>query len=192
MVFNKKSFYLNIKLIVNQVTIKKIFCQKMIRKAILSDLNIIKKIAESCAQNMISNNIFQWNENYPSKNIFKKDISNKNLYVFEDGSLVKGCIVLSKQKDLVYNDISWLTKDYKNLYIHRLAVHPDYQKMGLAKSMMDYAENYAIKNNYVSIRLDTFSKNPRNIKFYEIRGYINLGNIFFQIKVNILSTVTKK
>lgn len=179
MVFNKKSFYLNIKLIVNQVTIKKIFCQKMIRKAILSDLNIIKKIAESCAQNMISNNIFQWNENYPSKNIFKKDISNKNLYVFEDGSLVKGCIVLSKQKDLVYNDISWLTKDYKNLYIHRLAVHPDYQKMGLAKSMMDYAENYAIKNNYVSIRLDTFSKNPRNIKFYEIRGYINLGNIFF-------------
>ena len=90
MVFNKKSFYLNIKLIVNQVTIKKIFCQKMIRKAILSDLNIIKKIAESCAQNMISNNIFQWNENYPSKNIFKKDISNKNLYVFEDGSLVKG------------------------------------------------------------------------------------------------------
>jgi len=34
------------------------------------------------------------------------------------------------------------------------------------------------KNNYVSIRLDTFSKNPRNIKFYEIRGYIKLGNIF--------------
>ena len=44
MVFNKKSFYLNIKLIVNQVTIKKNFCQKMIRKAILSDLNIIKKL----------------------------------------------------------------------------------------------------------------------------------------------------
>ena len=32
-----------------------------------------------------------------------------------------------------------------------VALHPDYQKMGLAKSMMDYAENYATKNNYVSI-----------------------------------------
>ncbi|OUV50492.1 MAG: GNAT family N-acetyltransferase [Flavobacteriaceae bacterium TMED116] len=150
----------------------------MIRKAILSDLDTIKKIAESCAKNMIDNNIFQWNKNYPSKNIFKKDILNQSLYVFEEGNLVKGCIVLCEQKDLVYNLVSWRTKDSKNLYIHRLAVHPAYQKMGLAKSMMDYAENFAKKNNYVSIRLDTFSKNPRNIKFYEIRGYIKLGNIF--------------
>ena len=75
----------------------------MIRKAILSDLDTIKKIAESCAKNMIDNNIFQWNKNYPSKNIFKKDILNQSLYVFEEGNLVKGCIVLCEQKDLVYN-----------------------------------------------------------------------------------------
>jgi len=68
----------------------------MIRKAILSDLDTIKNITESCAKKMIANKIFQWNNNYPSKNIFKKDILNKNLYVFEEASLVKGCIVLCK------------------------------------------------------------------------------------------------
>ena len=150
----------------------------MIRKANLLDLDVVKNIAERCAKKMIDDNIFQWNENYPSKDIFKKDVLNKSLYVIEIENLVRGCIVLSEKKDLVYNDISWLTKDFKNLYIHRLAVHPDYQKIGLAKSMMEYAENFAKKNNYVSIRLDTFSKNLRNIKFYEIRGYVKLENIF--------------
>ena len=35
--------------------------------------------------------------------------------------------------------------------------------------MMDFAENFAMRNNYNSIRLDTFSKNIKNQKFYEIR-----------------------
>ena len=44
---------------------------------------------------------------------------------------------------------------------------------------MDFAEDYAIRKGYDSIRLDTFSKNPRNQKFYEIRGYHRLGNVYF-------------
>jgi len=35
----------------------------MIRKAVLSDLDTIKNIAESCAKKMIANKIFQWNHN---------------------------------------------------------------------------------------------------------------------------------
>ncbi len=36
-----------------------------------------------------------------------------------------------------------------------------------------------LKNNYLSIRLDTFSKNIRNQKFYELHGYNKLGDIYF-------------
>jgi ribosomal protein S18 acetylase RimI-like enzyme len=44
---------------------------------------------------------------------------------------------------------------------------------------MDFAENFAAKNGLLSIRLDTFSKNPRNIKFYKARGYVILGDVYF-------------
>ena len=33
--------------------------------------------------------------------------------------------------------------------------------------------------SYVSVRLDTFSKNKRNLKFYESRGYHRLDEIYF-------------
>jgi ribosomal protein S18 acetylase RimI-like enzyme len=44
---------------------------------------------------------------------------------------------------------------------------------------MDFAENYGRQNNYESIRLDAFSKNTRNQRFYEQRGYIRLENVYF-------------
>jgi ribosomal protein S18 acetylase RimI-like enzyme len=44
---------------------------------------------------------------------------------------------------------------------------------------MDFAEDYAKKNQYRSLRLDTFSKNPRNLRFYKARGYTKLGDVYF-------------
>ena len=44
---------------------------------------------------------------------------------------------------------------------------------------MNFAETYAKENNYNSVRLDTFSQNKRNQKFYEQRGYKRLGDIYF-------------
>ena len=45
--------------------------------------------------------------------------------------------------------------------------------------MMDFAEDFAKSNNYISIRLDTFSQNPRNNKFYKSRGYNKLDDVYF-------------
>ena len=81
--------------------------------------------------------------------------------------------------DEEYIPIDWLTPNTNNIYIHRLAIHPDAQGQGFAKELMDFAEHYAIEKNYNSIRLDTFSQNKRNQKFYELRGYKRLGDIFF-------------
>ena len=128
---------------------------------------------------MINRNIFQWNEKYPSKKIFQKDIESNSLYLARINQEIVGCIMLSENKDDVYKDIKWLSEDNINLYIHRLAVHPLFQKRGIARKMMDFAEDYAKSNNYESVRLDTFSKNKRNNIFYENRGYIRLGYVYF-------------
>ena len=87
--------------------------------------------------------------------------------------------MLSLSKDEVYNNVKWLTKDEKNLYVHRLAVDPMYQKKGIGKLLMDFAEEYGLKNGLKSVRLDTFSKNDRNNKFYRSRNYIQLDDVYF-------------
>ena len=150
-----------------------------IELATQNELDRVKEIAEACAKNMIENNIFQWNNKYPSREIFKEDIKNKSLYVSKINQEVVGCIMFSTRKDDVYNTVNWITEDEYNLYIHRLAVHPIFQKRGIAKKMMDFAENFAKSNNYISIRLDTFSQNPRNNKFYKARGYNKLDDVYF-------------
>lgn len=108
-----------------------------------------------------------------------KMISIGELYVYIQGEAVLGCIVISTKMDEVYSSVKWLTETSNHYYIHRLAVHPDYQGQGIARQLMDFAEKLGIQNNKHSIRLDTFSKNSRNQKFYEARGYKRLENIYF-------------
>ena len=151
----------------------------MIRKANETDLIDVKKITDACTQNLIDQNIFQWNKDYPNLATFKKDIDEGALHVYVDKGKIVGCIMFSEEKDPLYNTIKWLTSDYQNLYIHRLAVHPRSQKQGFASKMMDFAENFGKQKEMKSIRLDTFSQNPINIKFYRERGYKKLGDVYF-------------
>ena len=151
----------------------------MIRRGVHEDLITILDITKNCAVKMDAMGIYQWNENYPNRNAFIDDIKNNELLVFTKGALLVGCIALCTKMDDVYKNVKWLTKDVKNLYIHRLAVDPQFQKKGIGKKLMDYAEDFAKKNNFISVRLDTFSKNKNNMRFYERRGYKRLEKVFF-------------
>ncbi len=151
----------------------------MIKKVQNSDLNKLLNITKSCAKHMIANSIYQWNEHYPSKEVFENDIELGQIWKLEIDKGIVAIIVLTEIEDLEYDNVNWLTKNGNSLYIHRLAVHPNYQGKGYAQKLMDFAENYAKKNENDSIRLDTFSQNTRNQKFYEKRGYKKLDSIFF-------------
>lgn len=151
----------------------------MIRKATVNDIDSLLQLTKACAKHMIVNNIYQWNEHYPSKNAFLNDVARSELYLLEVENTIIGCVVISTLMDEEYIPIEWLTKNEKNIYIHRLAVHPDHQGKGYAQQFMDFAETFAKTNHYESVRLDTFSQNKRNQKFYEQRGYKRLGDIYF-------------
>ena len=152
----------------------------MIRKANSSDLNTLLEITRSCAKLMESKGIFQWNDSYPSFSAFENDVTNNWLYVNIKEEEIIGCICISNFMDEEYQSVNWLTdNNNNNIYIHRLAINPTHQKMGYAQEMMSFAEGFARKNNYDSIRLDTFSKNVRNQHFYQKRDYKKLGSIFF-------------
>lgn len=150
-----------------------------ITKAIKEDIPELLIVTKACAQAMIVNGIYQWNENYPSYEAFEKDIEIGQLWVLKDGNTIIGSVVISEIIDEEYKVIEWLTPNVKNIYIHRLAIHPTHQGKGLAQKLMDFAEAYAKENGFVSVRLDTFSVNERNNVFYQKRGYQKLGDVYF-------------
>jgi ribosomal protein S18 acetylase RimI-like enzyme len=82
--------------------------------------------------------------------------------------------------DEFYYKVKWLIPNTKNGYLHRLAIHPDYQRKGFAKKLMKYAFNFSKENGFKSIRLDTFSGNPQNNIFYQRLDFKKLENIYFR------------
>ena len=154
----------------------------MIRKALSSDVAAIKKITEACARHMIANGIFQWNEHYPDLAVLTKDVKEGTVYVYLQNEIIVGCVMFSMAMDDFYQDIDWLTPNTKQLYVHRLAVHPEEQDKGVARKLMDFGETLAKENNCLSVRLDTFSQNPRNNRFYQARNYRKVGEVFFEQK----------
>lgn len=151
----------------------------MIRKAQKIDLPAIKSLTEACAKTMIENGIFQWNENYPSRERLQQDIERGELFVLEENDEIAGIIVLTSFMDQEYETVEWLTPSKNNLYVHRLATHPSGWGSGFGRQLMDFAEVFAREHHYNSVRLDTFSKNLRNQHFYESRNYTKLGDIYF-------------
>lgn len=151
----------------------------MIRKGLTSDIDMILEITRACTNLMISQGIFQWNDHYPNRKAFEIDVMRNELFVLETENKIVGCIAISTLMDEEYVSVNWITPNKNNIYIHRLAIHPDHQGKGFARKLMDFAEQFAIKNNFMSIRLDTFSQNKRNQLFYELRGYQKLEDVYF-------------
>lgn len=155
----------------------------MISRGEISEIDEIVELTKACGLHMRENGINQWDEHYPDRASIAEDIETGTLFALRDGVKILGIVVLNEKQDEEYAEISWSTsKDDKNLIVHRLAVLPEYQGQGLAQILMDFAEDLARNLSYAAIRLDTYSQNPRNQRFYLARGYRELGAVFLTYK----------
>ncbi len=155
----------------------------MISLGLPDEIDAIIALTKRCGTHMRENGIDQWDENYPDYASISTDLKTETLFVFREDEVILGIVVLNESQDEEYNQISWMT-DYeaRNLVVHRLAVDPIHQGKGIARMLMNHAENYARQNQYDSIRLDTFSQNTRNQRFYTNRGYTDLGSVYLKYK----------
>ena len=81
----------------------------MIRKAKKKEIQHILTITRDCAKQMKSQNIIQWNENYPSIEAFNKDLKCNELFVLISEESIVGCITITPKIDKEYLPINWLT-----------------------------------------------------------------------------------
>lgn len=150
-----------------------------IQLAELIQLGEIIELYEACKVEMIQNEIYQWNEHYPNSTVSKMDILNEELYTIEENNQILGVVALNDVQDKVYANVNWKHNHSRVLVIHRLAIHPKSQGKGIAKKLMDFSEQFAVQNNFESIRLDAFSENPIALSIYEKRNYIKRGTVYF-------------
>lgn len=147
------------------------------------ELNSILELTRACGRHMRENGIDQWDENYPDIDSLRRDIESKTLFAYRENDEVIGIVVLNETQDPEYAEINWSTRESdRNIVVHRLAVSPDHQGKGIARKIMDFAEEWAKENDFDAIRLDTFSQNPRNQRFYKNRGYTELGSVYLSYK----------
>jgi len=149
----------------------------IIRKGKISELDNIMKMYKSCVSGMIKNGIDQWDETYPDNKTIFEDLDNQSYYVVEEKKEIIGGINIDQNQDKTYLDINWEDKTNSFLVVHRLAVKEEFWNKKIGKDLMLFAENIVIKKGLNSIRLDTYSNNPKAMEFYRRLGYRKLGSI---------------
>jgi len=149
----------------------------IIRKANKTDLDNIMLMYKSCVKGMIANGIDQWDETYPNDEVIMKDLIAQTYFVAIENNDIIGGINIDKNQDKTYLDIDWEDTSNSFLVVHRLGVKEEFWKKKIGKKLMIFAENRVIEKGLKSIRLDTYSGNPKAMEFYRRLGYRELGSI---------------
>jgi ribosomal protein S18 acetylase RimI-like enzyme len=149
-------------------------------QAAVSDIAQVMEIVALCVRQMREAGSHQWDEFYPTREIMEADIKAGTLYLLRENGRAIGAIVVNEVQSPEYVQLSWRQNETRPLVIHRLCVRPERQKSGAARRLMDFAEDYARANGYASIRLDTYTGNPRARALYESRGYEARGYVRFR------------
>ena len=127
----------------------------IIRQSSLEDIPQLQEIFENARKFMAEiGNPNQWAATYPSEELLKKDIENRNSYVILQGNRIVATFVLRGGIDPTYNiiyDGQWLNED-PYATIHRVA------SSGEVKGILHLSMQFALQH-YHNIRIDTHRDN---------------------------------
>jgi len=151
-------------------------------KATDHDLNSIMNMISECIKSMETQGIYQWNKDYPNFEIIENDIKNGFGYIVRNNNQCVAYAAIDEAQSPEYSQINWSADGSKVLVIHRLCVHPAFQGKGIARRLMNFMEDFAVKNQYSCIRLDAYSENTIALKLYDSMGYQRLGQVFFPFR----------
>ena len=151
------------------------------RKATSQEIPQIWEILQKAIQHRKEDGSNQWQDGYPNPEVVKADIEKEAGFVLTEGeNLVGYCAVLINDEP-AYAGIEgkWLSNE-DFVVVHRIAIGQDYLGKGLAKEMIKFIEEFAIKNNIYSVKADTNFDNLGMIKSFEKAGYVYCGEVFFR------------
>lgn len=141
----------------------------------IEDIEEICDLFDDAIGTMIRNQIFQWDEVYPTEQDFRKDIERGQLYVGVMEGRIAVVYVMNQECDEQYINGAWQHADVPYYIIHRLCVNPAFQNQGVARRTLLHIEKQLAGWDIHAIRLDSFSGNPYALRLYEKLGYARVG-----------------
>ena len=157
-----------------------------IRLATLDDLNQILHIVSLVVPIMNEGGNFQWDHLYPNEEKFRQDLANDFLWVYEvqtdnQSKKVVGFCAITTEQDAAYADCGFDTS-ILSIVPHRLAVHPEHRKLGIARKFMLFSEDIAHERRIDRVRVDTNKINVVMRSMFEKLGYTYWGEIELAFK----------
>jgi GNAT superfamily N-acetyltransferase len=110
--------------------------------AVLGRGSSITEVVRACIHSMRQAGIFQWDEIYPNRELVEEDVREGALYVAQENGITLGAVCLNEKQDAAYHGVKWYGTG-PVLVVHRLCVDPVCQGQGIARRLMDFAEEYA-------------------------------------------------
>ena len=148
--------------------------------AAVSHVGEVDVLRRACILGMRRAGIDQWDETYPSVQVFEDDAAAGNLFVLRDaGGAVIGAVTLDQQQPPEYAAVAWQYPGPVGV-IHRLMVSPAHQGRGHAKALMRAVEAPARARGCRALRLDTFLGNLVALRLYDALGYVRAGEVTFR------------
>jgi GNAT superfamily N-acetyltransferase len=77
-------------------------------------------------------------------------------------------------------DVAYFTKVPKPLYLVSMAVHPDHQRKGVGRALVEYAKAYAGGFPAQAIRLDAYDAPAGAGGFYARCGFRETGRVVYK------------
>ncbi|MCG8481399.1 MAG: GNAT family N-acetyltransferase [Spirochaetales bacterium] len=150
-----------------------------IRPVADGDLDAVFAVIQNAISAMQRDGIEQWDEVYPSRAVIAADIDRRAMYLIEVERAVAGIIVFDERQPKEYGGVSWRHRGRVST-IHRLTVHPAFQRRGIASRLMSFAEAEIASQGYNVVRLDAYEGNPGALALYERLGYRPAGRVRFR------------
>lgn len=134
-----------------------------------SDLSAIFELYRQATEYMRAKNQVYWPE-FPS-DLIEKEINEKRQWKLLINDRI-ACIWATTLND----ELIWGAEDNPpSLYIHRIAVNPNFRGRKLVKQLVDWATEYGKIKKLQFIRMDTVGLNKALILHYEKLGFEFLG-----------------
>jgi ribosomal protein S18 acetylase RimI-like enzyme len=150
-----------------------------VEKAKAGNVLEIMYLLQHCIEDFNDNSVYQWNTSYPDYYRLLREVEKGTLYMIKNKGVCIGTVTFDEQQESAFDEIEWKNTSDKFIVIHRIAVFPTWQKKGIGRMLIEFAEKYAKENNYKSIRLDVASSSSHLIKLYESIGYSFTGDILY-------------
>ena len=152
-----------------------------IRLAIREDLPALMALMRRVVPLMRAMGNLQWDENYPSEAVFQRDIDQRQLWLADVETSIAGVAAVTTDQEPDYAQVGWDINE-PAVVVHRLAVEPEFRGTGIARALMQKAEEVAAERGIPVLRVDTNTQNEATQRLFPKLGYRLAGEISLQIR----------